>query len=140
MSENSEGSVPKPDQAVRQPAPPPSPDLPEGVAQCSFADFEKIRLAVAEIVSAEPHPNADRLIKIRIRLGDREKQICAGIRGHYQPESLAGKRIIVVDNLEPRKLRGELSQGMLLAAHGPGDAISLLTVDDPAFPSGGRVS
>lgn len=126
-----------------QPAPAPTPvasGLPEGVAYCTFDDFSKIHLTVAEIVKAEPHPNADKLIKLQIRLGDRQKQICAGIRAWYAPEALVGKRIVVVDNLEPRKLRGEVSEGMLLAAHGPNDTVTLVTLDDPAFPSGGRVS
>lgn len=114
--------------------------LPEGVTYCNFDDFSKIRLTVAEIIKAEPHPNADKLIKLQIRLGDREKQICAGIRAYYQPEELVGRRIVVVDNLEPRKLRGEVSNGMLLAAHGPDDSISLVTLDKPDFPSGGQVS
>lgn len=114
--------------------------LPEGVTYCNFDDFSKIRLTVAEIIKAEPHPNADKLIKLQLRLGDREKQICAGIRAYYQPEELVGRRIVVVDNLEPRKLRGEVSNGMLLAAHGPNDTIALVTLDKPDFPSGGQVS
>ena len=117
-----------------------APALPEGVTFCTFDDFSKIRLTVAEIVRAEPHPKADRLIKLQIRLGDREKQICAGIRAYYQPGELVGRRIVVVDNLEPRTLRGEVSNGMLLAAHGPDDSISLVTLDKPGFPSGGQVS
>jgi len=121
--------------------PPPAHNLPEGVVHCAFADFEKIRLTVAEIIHAEPHPNADKLVKLRVRCGEREKQICAGIRAYYEPEALVGRRIVVVDNLEPRKLRGEVSEGMLLAAHAPsGDGISLVTLDNPDFPSGGRVS
>ncbi|MDR3211076.1 MAG: methionine--tRNA ligase, partial [Planctomycetota bacterium] len=91
-----------------------NPEEPEAVKLCSYADFSKIQLRVAEIVRAEPHPNADKLLKLWIRLDQREKQICAGIRAWYQPEDLVGKRIIVVDNLEPRKLRGEISEGMLL--------------------------
>ncbi len=114
--------------------------LPEGVTYCNFADFSKIRLTVAEIVAAEPHPKADKLIKLQIRLGERQKQICAGIRAYYSPEQLVGRRIIVVDNLEPRTLRGETSNGMLLAAHGPDGCISLVTVDNPSFPTGGAVS
>ncbi len=114
--------------------------LPEGVTYCNFADFSKIRLTVAEIVEAVPHPKADKLIKMQIRLGERNKQICAGIRAYYTPEQLVGRRIIVVDNLEPRTLRGETSNGMLLAAHGPNDTISLVTLDNPAFPTGGAVS
>lgn len=114
--------------------------LPEGVAYCNFDDFAKIRLTAAEIVQAEPHPNADKLLRLQIRLGDRQKQICAGIRAFYAPEDLIGKRIIVVDNLEPRKLRGEVSNGMLLAVRGPNDTLSLVTLDKPDFPTGGQVS
>ncbi len=126
--------------ASAAPAAPAAPALPEGVAFCTFDDFAKIRLTVAEIIRAEPHPKADRLIRLQIRLGDREKQICAGIRAYYQPEELVGRRIVVVDNLEPRTLRGEVSNGMLLAAHGPDNTISLVTVDKPDFPTGGQVS
>ncbi len=114
--------------------------LPDGVTYCNFADFSKIRLTVAEIVAADPHPNADHLLKLQLRLGERQKPICAGIRAYYAPEKLVGLRIIVVDNLEPRSLRGETSNGMLLAAHGPDGSISLVTVDNPAFPTGGAVS
>lgn len=122
------------------PAAPAAPTLPEGVVYCNFDDFSKIRLTVAEIVQAEAHPKADKLIRLQIRLGDRQKQICAGIRAFYQPEELVGRRIVVVDNLEPRTLRGEVSHGMLLAAHGPDGAVSLVTLDKPDFPSGGQVS
>ena len=119
----------------------PEPEAAEGVAFCTYADFSKIKLAVAEIVEAVPHPNADKLVKLKIRVGTREKQICAGIRAWYPPETLVGRRIVIVDNLEPRKLRGEVSEGMLLAAHAPeGDRISLVTLDQPDFPSGGPVS
>lgn len=82
----------------------------------TYDDFAKIDLRVATIVAAEFHPNADRLFKLQIDLGDGQRQICAGIRGFYQPEELVGKQIIVVTNLEPRKIRGEESNGMLLAA------------------------
>jgi len=123
-----------------EPVPSPASNLPEGVVACTFEDFEKIRLTVAEIIHAEPHPNADKLVKLRVRCGNREKQICAGIRAWYDPETLVGRRIVVVDNLEPRKLRGEISEGMLLAANDPsGERLSLVTLDKPDFPSGGRV-
>ncbi len=83
-----------------------------------FDDFMKLDLRVATVVEAEPHPNADRLLKLQIDLGEAlgRRQICAGIRAHYQPEELVGRQIIVVANLEPRKIRGEESNGMLLAA------------------------
>jgi len=144
MSEECAANAPENAAPGEAPAPVPEKSgaapLPEGVTYCNFDDFSKIRLTVAEIIHAEPHPKADKLIKIQVRLGDREKQICAGIRAYYQPEELIGRRIVVVDNLEPRKLRGELSNGMLLAAHGPDDSISLVTLDKPDFPSGGQVS
>ena len=83
----------------------------------AFDDFLKLDLRVAKIVAAENHPNADRLIKIQLDDGSGQpRQICAGIKGHYEPESLVGKSIVIVANLEPRKIRGEESRGMLLAA------------------------
>ena len=128
------------------PAPPtppaaPTPGPTEGVAFCTLADFQKVQLRVAEIVAAENHPNADKLLKIQVRVGDRTKQVCAGIKAWYAPEQLVGKRAILVDNLEPRKLRGEMSEGMLLAAHEPGTGrLCLLTTDLPDFASGSTIS
>jgi methionyl-tRNA synthetase len=82
----------------------------------NYDDFAKIDLRVATIVEARTHSNADKLLVLQIDLGGERRQICAGIRAYYQPEELVGKQIIVVANLEPRALRGETSQGMLLAA------------------------
>jgi len=85
--------------------------------QITYDDFAKIDLRVATIVQAEPHPNADRLLKLQIDLGFERRQICAGIREFVDdPASLVGRQIIVVANLAPRKIRGEESNGMLLAA------------------------
>lgn len=140
---SSDTPAPQEESSAPAPAAPEKKDdglLPEGVTYCNFDDFAKIRLTVAEIVQAEAHPKADKLIKLQVRLGDRQKQICAGIRAYYTPEELVGKRIVVVDNLEPRKLRGEFSHGMLLAAHGPDDTLALVTVDKPDFATGGQVS
>lgn len=83
----------------------------------TFDDFAKLELKVATVLECKLHPNADKLLVLQIDLGEEKRQICAGIRAHYQPEQLVGKQIIVVANLEPRTLRGEISQGMLLAAH-----------------------
>ena len=80
-------------------------------------DFLKLDLRVAKIIEAEPHPNADKLLKLKVDDGSgTPRQICAGVKAYYQPEDLVGKSVIVVANLEPRKLRGEESRGMLLAA------------------------
>ncbi len=78
-------------------------------------DFQKLQLRVAEIVSAEKHPNADRLLKLTVKAPD-ERTIVAGIAEHFSPDSLVGKKVIIVANLKPVKLRGVTSQGMLLVA------------------------
>lgn len=82
-----------------------------------FDDFMKLDLRVATIRHAEPHPNADRLLKIQLDDGSAEgRQVCAGIKAWYNPEGLIGKQVVIVANLEPRKIRGEISEGMILAA------------------------
>ncbi|MEN0020376.1 MAG: methionine--tRNA ligase subunit beta [Planctomycetota bacterium] len=86
-------------------------------AEISIDDFLRLDLRVATIVKAEPHPNADRLLKLQLDDGTPEgRQVCAGIRDYYEAESLVGKQVVVVANLAPRKLRGETSHGMILAA------------------------
>lgn len=78
-------------------------------------DFRKIELKIAQIKEVTEHPNADKLYVIKVDLGDKEKQIVAGIRLFYSKEELIGKQVVVVDNLDPAVLRGVESQGMLLA-------------------------
>ena len=104
----------------------------------SIEDFRKVELRVATIKSAEPHPNADKLMGLQIDLGDEQRQICAGIRGQYAPEELIGKQIVVVANLETAKLRGLDSQGMLLAASDDGRVV-ILTPEKPVA-TGAKVS
>ena len=82
----------------------------------TFDEFSKVDLRVATVLAAEAHPNADRLLKLQIDLGDQQRQICAGLRQFAEPSELVGKQIVVVANLAPRKMRGEESNGMLLAA------------------------
>ena len=107
----------------------------------NFEDFAKVQLRVATIVAAEPHPNADRLLKLQIDLGDEQRQICAGIRAHYDCESLVGRQIVVVANLAPRTIRGEVSNGMLLAASivegEETTGLALLAPDRPVSPGAG---
>jgi len=79
-------------------------------------DFRKLELKVAQIKEVIEHPNADRLFVITLDLGDKTKQVVAGIRSAYQKEELIGKQVVVVDNLDPVILRGVESQGMILAA------------------------
>ena len=95
--------------------------------------FSKLDLRVATVLEAREHPNADKLLLLRIKVGDVEKQIVAGIRGHYQAEALVGTQIVVLNNLEEAVLRGEESNGMLLAA-GDGERVILLRPDRECSP------
>jgi methionyl-tRNA synthetase len=104
----------------------------------AYADFAKLELRVAKVLDARPHPNADRLLLLKVDVGDEQKQIVAGIRQHYEPEKLVGKLIVVVNNLEPAMLRGEPSNGMLLAAT-TGEKVVVLTVDDPECVVGAKI-
>src|SRR3954447_1159084 len=104
----------------------------------TYDDFAKVELRVAKVLEARPHPNADKLLLLQIDVGGETKQIVAGIRAHYPPESLVGKLIVVVNNLAPAILRGETSNGMLLAATS-GDKVVLLTPDDPECVPGAKI-
>jgi methionyl-tRNA synthetase len=100
-------------------------------------DFKRVELRTAKVLEARPHPNADKLMLLNDEIGGDARQIVAGIRGHYEPDALVGRTIIVVANLETAMLRGEESQGMLLAAS-DGDRIVLLQ-PDADVPSGCQV-
>jgi len=100
-------------------------------------EFMKVELRVAEVVSAEPVPNATKLLKLTVNLGEQQRTILAGIAEMYEPAELVGKQVVVVANLQPRKMRGIESQGMLLAADADGQAI-LLHPETPV-PPGTRV-
>ena len=82
----------------------------------TIEDFRKLELTVGQIQEVNEHPNADKLYIITVDLGDKTKQLVAGIRGSYAKEELVGKQVVVVDNLDAAVLRGVESQGMLLAA------------------------
>jgi len=103
----------------------------------SFDDFKKIELRVGEVISAESVPNADKLYVLQVDIGGKQIQLVAGIRPYYKEDEIRGKKIAVVTNLDPAKIRGLDSEGMLLAASEK-DAVSLLTVDKD-IPVGSRI-
>ncbi|WP_337177392.1 methionine--tRNA ligase subunit beta [Paludisphaera sp.] len=114
-------------------------ERPRTVAEpITYDDFAKIELRVAKVLEARPHPNADKLLLLQVDVGDERKQIVAGVKAHYAPEALVGKNIIIVNNLAPAMLRGETSNGMLLAASS-GEKVILLTVDDQDCVPGARI-
>lgn len=101
-------------------------------------DFAKIELKVAEVIACEKMEKADKLLILKVKIGEEERTIVSGIAQHYAPEELVGKKVVVVANLKPTKLRGTLSEGMILAASDTGDNIvEVLTVEKVS--SGNRV-
>ncbi len=100
-------------------------------------DFQQIELVVARIKEVQDHPKADRLYVLKIDTGQQEKQLVAGIRSSYSKPSLIGRQIIVINNLEPAVIRGEKSEGMLLAV-GDEKGVALISPDRD-MPPGTRV-
>lgn len=103
----------------------------------SFDDFKRLDLRVAEVIDVKEHPSADKLYVLQIRVGDEAKQIVAGIRASYDKEALKGKKIVVINNLEPATIRGAESNGMLLAADDSGTPVILIPERD--VPSGSKI-
>ena len=106
----------------------------------NYDDFAKLDLRVATIVECRAHPNADKLLILQVDLGAERRQICAGLRQHYQPEQLVGKQIVIVANLAPRQMRGEISNGMLLAATDPATSRVIVISPSENVAPGSKVS
>jgi len=107
----------------------------------NYDDFAKLDLRVATVLECRPHANADKLLVLQIELaGGERRQICAGLRQHYSPEQLVGKQIVVVANLAPRQMRGEISNGMLLAATDPATSRVIVVTPGEAVAAGSKVS
>ena len=97
---------------------------------CQFEDFEKIQLVVAKVLKCEKVPKADKLLMSTLKVGDTERVVVSGIAKFYTPEEMVGKKVVLLANLAPRKIRGIESHGMLLCAANADDSkLSLLTVD-----------
>ncbi|MFJ8248117.1 methionine--tRNA ligase [Peribacillus asahii] len=111
-------------------------EIPE-VDEITIDDFMKVELRVAQVLEVEPVKKADKLLKLQLDLGYERRQVVSGIAQYYKPEELVGKKVICVTNLKPVKLRGELSQGMILAGSNEG-VLSVATVD-AALPNGSKV-
>jgi tRNA-binding protein len=106
----------------------------------NYDDFAKLDLRAATVLDCKPHPNADKLLILQIDLGTEQRQICAGLRQHYPAEQLIGKQIVVVANLAPRQMRGEISNGMLLAASDPLTGKVIVISPSENVPAGSKVS
>ena len=108
-----------------------------GVAQIAFDDFSKVELRVAEITDCEPIKRAKKLLKLQVNDGDGSRQIVSGIAPWYKPEDLIGKKVVIVANLKPAKLCGEMSNGMLLAGDVGDHDVQVLFVD--GMPAGTKI-
>ncbi|MCK4374278.1 MAG: hypothetical protein KAX19_03080 [Candidatus Brocadiae bacterium] len=99
-----------------------------------FREFQQVEMKVGKVVAVEDHPNADKLMIIRTDVGeDSPRTLVAGLKGYYTKEQLEGKLVVVVTNLEPARLRGVQSDGMLLAAQ-EGEEVVVLTLDKQIAP------
>lgn len=107
-------------------------------AEVVYDDFMKLDFRVAEIIKAEKMKKADKLLKLQVDIGTEKRQIISGIAEHYTPEELVGKKVICVVNLKPAKLRGEMSEGMILSGEGKDGKLSLATVES-SLPNGSVV-
>ena len=119
---------PRIDMAALQEALEPKEDALEHKPEVTIDDFGKLEFRVAEVTKVEPHPKADKLLVLSVKLGLEERTIVSGIKQFYKPDELVGKKVVIVANLKPVKLRGVLSQGMILAAE-DADTLSVLALD-----------
>lgn len=104
----------------------------------SIDDFARVQLRVAEVTAAEKVPKTDKLLCLTLRLGDSERTVVSGIAEYFEAQELVGRKLIVVANLKPAKLRGIVSEGMILAAEDDSGRLALAEVPGD-FPSGSTV-
>ena len=106
--------------------------------EITFDDFGKMQFQVGEIISCEAVPKSKKLLCSQVKIGSQVKQIVSGIRKHYTPEEMVGKKVMVLVNLKPAKLAGVLSEGMLLCAEDAEGNLALMT-PEKAMPAGAEV-
>lgn len=115
----------------------PTPPVIDTIA---FDDFAKIKLRTGKVLEAGVHPNADKLLVLKVDLGNETRQIVAGIKAYYTPDQLVGRSVIIVSNLAPRTMRGVESQGMLLAATTADRSRVVVLTTESDVPPGSSVS
>ena len=103
----------------------------------TYDDWRKLDLRVGEVIKSEAHPDAEKLLVLRLKIGKEERTVVAGIKAYYDPKKLVGKKVVVLTNLQPRELRGIKSEGMILAAV-DGDNVVLLQPEKD-IPSGAKI-
>ena len=112
----------------------------EPVTEITIDDFDKIKLKVGTVIASEKMPGSKKLLKNQIKIGNETRQILSGISPNYTPEEMVGKKVIVLTNLPPRKMMGEMSYGMILVAEDENGELSLASVDKADFADGSSIS
>ena len=120
--------TPQPEILFKRLEPVVEPEKASGKAEITIEDFQKLDLRVGEVISARKVENSDKLLLLQVKIGGATQQIISGLAGAYEPESLVGKKLVVVANLKPVKIRGYLSEGMILTAEGKGLPLEVLEV------------
>jgi len=115
-------------------------DMPQGKPQVDIKDFNKLDLRLGKVISCERVEKSNKLLKSQVEVGGEIRQILSGIAKWYSPEDMAGKTVVVVSNLKPVKIMGEISQGMILAAANSDDSVLALLTVDKELPGGSEVS
>lgn len=113
---------------------------PKALEEITIDDFCKVQLKVGEVIASEKVAKSKKLLKNQVKIGDEVRVIFSGISQWYTPEEMVGKKVVVAYNLKPRKMMGEMSYGMILAADDGAERLSLLTVDKGDMPSGADIS
>ena len=111
----------------------------EGDDLVTIEEFGRLDIRIGTVLEVNDHPKADKLVLIKVDMGTEERRLVAGLKGHYSADELVGKQIAVIVNLKPAKLRGELSEGMLLAAVEDPSKVKVL-VPDTEVKNGSKVS
>ena len=112
----------------------------EPVQEITIDDFDKIKLKVGTVIASEKMKGSKKLLKNQIKIGNETRQILSGISPDYTPEEMVGKKVIVLTNLPPRKMMGEMSYGMILVAEDENGQLSLASVDKTDFADGSELS
>ncbi len=115
-----------------------SKESPKEEVYCTIDEFSKFDFRVAQIIDAQKHPNADKLLVLKVQVGEHQKQIVAGIAKYYEPQDLIGKKVVIVNNLQPVTLRGEKSEGMVLCASHK-DHLSIVSPENVDMVCGAKV-
>ena len=112
-------------------------DIPKK-EEITFEDFEKMQFQVGEIISCEAVPKSKKLLCSQVKIGSQVRQIVSGIKAHYSPEEMVGKKVMVLVNLKPAKLAGVLSEGMILCAEDAEGNLALVT-PEKNMPAGAEI-